>query len=261
MRYRQGFTLLELSIVLVIIGLLVGGIFVAQSMIRASELRAATSEINKLKTAMNSFRGKYMAIPGDFTAATQFWGSLGGTGNDALCQNTPATGTATCDGNGNAIISTSVVTNDERYRLWQHLANAGMVEGNFTGVAGAGGASNMIANQNVPGSKLNDTAYYTMNGFPGRVLADAATVFGKEYGITLELRNSTTAGALIGLLRPEELWNIDLKMDDGKPGTGGINTYKNNAAIDECVTTTSAATAEYAVTITTFECVLIAANM
>src|SRR5215475_14851525 len=62
---QQGFTLVELSIVLVIIGLIVGGVLVGQDMIKAAELRSTISQIEKYNTAVNTFRDKYRYIPGD----------------------------------------------------------------------------------------------------------------------------------------------------------------------------------------------------
>ena len=67
---QRGFTLVELSIVLVILGLLVGGVLSGQSLIRAAELRAVSTEHSKFVTAMNSFRDKYFAAPGDMKPPT-----------------------------------------------------------------------------------------------------------------------------------------------------------------------------------------------
>src|SRR6201999_103149 len=62
---EQGFTLIELSIVLVIIGLIVGGVLVGQDLIRAAEIRATLTQVEKFNTAVNTFYGKYGALPGD----------------------------------------------------------------------------------------------------------------------------------------------------------------------------------------------------
>jgi hypothetical protein len=59
-----------MSIVLVIIGLLVGGILVGQDLIRAAEARAQITQIEKYNSAVNTFRGKYGYLPGDINAAT-----------------------------------------------------------------------------------------------------------------------------------------------------------------------------------------------
>src|SRR5580658_7858400 len=63
-----GFTLIELSIVLVIIGLIVGGVLAGQDLIRAAAARAQITQIEKYNTAVNTFRGKYNALPGDMNA-------------------------------------------------------------------------------------------------------------------------------------------------------------------------------------------------
>ena len=56
---NQGFSLVELAIVLVIIGLITGGILTGQELIRASELNSVASDYNKVKTAINTFQLKY----------------------------------------------------------------------------------------------------------------------------------------------------------------------------------------------------------
>ena len=70
---KNAFTLIELSIVLVIIGLLVGGVLVGQDLIQAGKIRAAVSEIQEINTAVNTYRLKYNAIPGDHNDAFAFF--------------------------------------------------------------------------------------------------------------------------------------------------------------------------------------------
>ncbi|MGB1540395.1 MAG: prepilin-type N-terminal cleavage/methylation domain-containing protein, partial [Rickettsiales bacterium] len=69
MNSKAGFSLVELSIVLVILGLLTGGILGGQSLIRAAELRSVSKEYEKYQTAINIFKDKYFALPGDFNNA------------------------------------------------------------------------------------------------------------------------------------------------------------------------------------------------
>ena len=125
--------MLELSIVLVIIGLLIGGIFVGQSLIHNATLNAVITEFNRYQTAVQSFKQQYQALPGDMPNATSFWGSAGGTGSDATCMNTASTTAATCNGNGDGVIQTSAAGNDKILRFWQHLANAKMVGRFYSG--------------------------------------------------------------------------------------------------------------------------------
>src|SRR3954466_4808654 len=91
-RRIQGFTLIELSIVLVIIGLIIGSVLVGQDLIEAATIRATVSQLEKYKTAVGTFRTKYNALPGDIKSseATGFGfyargGGMGdGDGNGAI---------------------------------------------------------------------------------------------------------------------------------------------------------------------------------
>jgi prepilin-type N-terminal cleavage/methylation domain-containing protein len=65
MHTRSGFTLIELSIVLVIIGLIAGGVLVGRDLIEAARIRQQITEIEQFKTAVNTFRIKYNGLPGD----------------------------------------------------------------------------------------------------------------------------------------------------------------------------------------------------
>lgn len=81
-RKIRGFTLIEMSIVLVVIGLIVGGVLVGQDLIRAAGVRATITQIEKYNTATNTFREKYGALPGDINGNIAL--SFGFTGRFAL---------------------------------------------------------------------------------------------------------------------------------------------------------------------------------
>ena len=155
---KHGFSLVELSIVLVILGLLTGGILAGQSLIRAAELRTVTNDFTRYVTATHTFRDKYFSIPGDMTNATKFWGAADPTPATCRALTTPSTGTATCDGNGNGTILTpgDATTFFEMHRFWQHLAHAGLIEGTYTGVtAVAAQPGKVIPGTNAPLSRLS----------------------------------------------------------------------------------------------------------
>lgn len=222
----RAFSLVELSIVLVILGLLTGGILAGQSLIRAAELRAIPSELNRYVTATQIFRDKYMALPGDMPNAVRFWGAqAGGTtdGVDATCaaltHTSPATGPATCNGNGNGIVS-----NSEAFRYWHHLANAGLIEGTYAGVGGPAGNFHARTGWNVPASRVSNVGWSLghLSNYGGSTQA-----FAFDYGHTYEIgtevsSNNRTYGPF---LTPEEMWSLDAKIDDGKPGQGSIIVY------------------------------------
>jgi prepilin-type N-terminal cleavage/methylation domain-containing protein len=66
-RIRSGFTLIEISIVLVIVGLIIGGIIIGRDMIRSAAVRAGTSQITQYNTEVRTFQLKFNGMPGDLT--------------------------------------------------------------------------------------------------------------------------------------------------------------------------------------------------
>lgn len=223
---RTAFSLVELSIVLVILGLLTGGILAGQSLIRASELRAVGTEFNRYLTATQSFRDRYFQLPGDFSAATKIWGD-----NNSYCADGAITnGTpGTCNGNGDSQIAGGAAnTSTEGTQFWNHLALAGLIEGTYSGIAGPDGNNDAIPGVNIPSSKLNNglwhvrymgvttsgwgTWWYTMN-------------YGQMLSVGADVTSSWPYGAII---RPEEMWNIDVKYDDGIPGRGKVIAGSRN---------------------------------
>ena len=224
---KRGFSLIELSIVLVILGLLVGGILVGRSLIRASELRSATTEFTRYNTAFLAFRDKYFALPGDFANATGIWGTDPG-GCPGTSATAPTPGSATCNGNGDGMINAQ--TANDFYRSWQQLADAGLIEGQFTGVANSTSwwvRSINIAMPNVPASRLGNAAWNVQ--FVGGQDVTSTYFFDGSYPHVLVLGiASGDPIASAGPLTPEDAWNIDNKLDDGKPGSGRVLSLKNS---------------------------------
>jgi prepilin-type N-terminal cleavage/methylation domain-containing protein len=229
---KHGFSLVELSIVLVILGLLVGGVLSGQALIHAAELRSVTNDFQKYTAATNTFRDKYFALPGDMKNATSFWGSAGGTGSNAACQAAAHTGTLTCNGDGDGILKFTVAAQIyEGSHYWQHLANAGLIEGTYNG------SGTLIPGTDVPRSKIGDNYFYPMAG--GGYHAGDAYAYAADYGKNFYLFANyntwfTTPGSAPFI--PEDAWHIDTKLDDGKPGTGIILAVKGDNAASFCTT-------------------------
>lgn len=107
-RRQSGFTLIEIAIVLVIVGLLLGGILKGQELITSARVRNIIAQLDGTKAAFFGFQDRYRALPGDFTAATiQITG-------------------ATQNGNGNGQI-----LGTESIAVWDHLSHAGFINGTF----------------------------------------------------------------------------------------------------------------------------------
>lgn len=254
----RGFTLIELSITLVIIGLLAGGILGGQALIRAAELRAVSTEYNRFVTATQTFRDKYFALPGDMTNATAFWGK------DATYCNAQAgtaAATGTCNGNGSGLIDVGSAANTttEHFQFWKQLTLAGLLEGTYTGIAGPGGTGrDAVLGTNAPRSKLGNAGYSIENW--GNITATGGVMWLGQYNnIYIFGAQQTINPPENPALRPEEAWNIDTKLDDGKPSQGKVRTfYRHSYATGaQCVTTNDDATSEYLLTSSTIGCNLI----
>lgn len=248
---NKAFSLVELSIVLVILGLLTGGILAGQSLIRAAELRSITADLQRYTTAVYSFRDKYRALPGDMPNAVRFWGAQAGAltdGVDGTCSTltTAATGAATCNGNGDGRVTLGY----EIFRAWQHLANAGLVEGSYTGIANAAGANLAIPGENVPRMKLSDVGVSYLSA---TITTDSGTWFANSNATLFSIgKPFTDSETRMPFLKPEEAWGIDTKVDDGKPGQGFMHSRRSAT----CTTTLVSTTAEYLLTDTTSACML-----
>ena len=259
----RGFSLVELSIVLVILGLLTGGILAGQSLIRAAELRRTATDLARFQTGVYSFQDKYFALPGDMRNATSFWGAQLGTtaeGPDPTCASTsiPATTAATCNGDGDGLVEgggTTGIPNQEMHRAWQHLANAGLIEGQYAGIGRNAlyGTDNFgfMPGWNSPASRISNGKYFIFTR-PGNA--------GPPHEFSTLSRTTHiifTSGFWDPIVRPEEAWNIDTKLDDGRPGIGRIlGNPQGSSVAPNCSTTNVANTAEYNLTFQSNGCAI-----
>lgn len=256
---QRAFSLIELSIVLVILGLLTGGILAGQSLIRASELRSVGTEYQRFFTAGQAFRDKYFAVPGDFRDATKVWGRLNGNADCVTNSSTSVGSPGACDGDGGGTVAwpAAALQSGENQQFWRQLTLAGLIEGNYSGLAGSGSANDMNPLGSVgPRSKLNNAGWYAESlGTYG----DNAN-FLLNYGNTFEFGSaSATGGPWLAALKPEEAWNIDTKLDDGKPASGKvIGIWWNNAcsAADDGSSANNDLVASYRLSDTSLQCAL-----
>ncbi len=220
-----GFSLIELAIVLVILGLLVGGIMSGQSLIRAAEMRSVSTQLGNYQAAVTTFRDKYFALPGDMRNATAFWGAVNAT--PATCRTTSSSTQATCDGDGNGQITSmdAGTTWSEYFHAWKHLANAGLVEGNYTGIKACTPVGCSQSGVNVPAGKMSNSGFSFGFLFPVTSTTDANWFVG-PYGNFLFFGGNANADMSGQILEPEEMWNLDTKLDDGIPATGIMRTSK-----------------------------------
>ena len=104
---QQGFTLVEIAIVLVIIGLLLGGVLKGQEMIKSAKVKSQMQQVDGISAAFNTYQDKYGALPGDDANAAS------------------NTGVAVTNGDGSGAYS--AVEGDQR--IWEHLEAANLLAG------------------------------------------------------------------------------------------------------------------------------------
>lgn len=246
------FTLIEISIVLVIIGLIVSGVLVGRTLIRSAELRSVITDAEKFQTAMGTFRVKYSSMPGDFGNAQAMFGVSQyacPTGNGVVTYGTFPSGT--CNGNENGQIDLGT---QEMFLVWQHLALAGMIPGQYSGVQGAAWVYSCSLGWNCPGSRLAYSGYgmrYEASVTGSRSVAGGDWYVG-SYGNTLEFGSDPYVYPVTAWptehpnsLSPSELQSLDTKFDDGLPASGHIMTQAPSYW-PGCATSNTPALATYA---------------
>ena len=192
MRRNQGFTLIEIAIVLVIIGLLLGGVLRGQELITGARVRNLISQQDGIKAAFFGFQDRYRALPGDYSAADP----------NIKCGDTPCP-----NGNGNGRIETG----NETILVWTHLTAAGFMNGSYRANSGATTPDDANTPKNPYSSYL-------------QVIYDAN--YGDPSGTSSSKHNLKT-----GTQVPVEIIaEVDRKIDDGRPYTGSFQFSTYSAA-------------------------------
>lgn len=235
-RAQQGFTLLELSMVIVLLGFLIGSTVIGYNMIRSAQMHAVIDEVARYTQAINDFRDKFRALPGDFPHATDLWGVAGG--DPGGCIGVIGVGSQTCNGDGDGRITTqlaiSPLTQYEQFRAWQHLSISALIEGYYAGVPGEQGPQDAVLEFNVPKSKLSGSGYMLIS-MTQQEAALNTHYFPINYMHMLILGTDTGedgGNATIGpILTVEEARALDMKQDDGLPGTGKIIAPRKSSKV------------------------------
>lgn len=116
---QAGFTLIEIAIVLVIIGLLLGGVLKGQEMIESAKIKNVRNDLEGIAAAVYTYQDRYRAYPGDDPRAGRWGAATAGNGDGDLESNTDA-------------FTNGPLGANERRSFWQHLRYAGLLTGDAT---------------------------------------------------------------------------------------------------------------------------------
>lgn len=199
MKTQKGFTLVEIAIVLVIVGLLLGGVLKGSELIENARVRNVIQQTEEMQAAVFAFQDRFSALPGDISNASNL---IGGTAVDC---------STACD---NGLIqqfqNSSLVTN--------HLSAAGFFSGETSNTE--------LGNANAYIAAAPKTAY------GGAVLV----AFWNEFNTAPGVRSTTAQnGVYTGRSIPASAAaEIDRKTDDGNPYTGSFRTAWQTRNSGQC---------------------------
>lgn len=217
---ERGFTLIEMSIVLIIIGLIIGGILKGQELIESARQKNFVSQIDSLRAGTNSFIDRFRAFPGDYSTTAVCSVCVAGNGDGIL-------NTAAADA---AAIAALDSTANENYQYFNMLMGVGFTGGGTAALEATGKTAfsggtviSPLPQASFPSSGIT-IAYGTHKG--GASNADSRLTN------WLKVHKYITAGAVTAtqaILSPPRAQQLDQKYDDGLPQTGRIrNMNKDN---------------------------------
>ena len=217
---QAGFTLVEIAIVLVIIGLLLGGILKGQEMITQAKIKNVISDMTGLSAALYSYQDRYRALPGDDKSANSRW-------------------SAAASGDGNGVLTglyNTTTAGDETALFWQHLRLAGFV----------GGSANTDQPFNAVSGKIGvQTGKGTLTGGAVDTALGSAAV-AADPGPPAVAASPAVPGftslILCSANLPDKLAiSVDAQSDDGLSRSGAVRAQEQAGVANPAVATTAAA--------------------
>jgi prepilin-type N-terminal cleavage/methylation domain-containing protein len=202
-KQQSGFTLIEIAIVLVIIGLLLGGVLKGQELITAARVRNLISTQDGIKAAYFGFLDRYRALPGDYSQA------------NAVANIPGCSGCFGGDGNG------QIQTTAESIHVWEHLSKAGFITGSYV----SGSATPTAGTDNTPANPYGSLIQLIFDNVYREGTADTG---------------STRHNLKTGINIPSDIMaEVDRKIDDGLADRGQMrhSTFNSGGTFANCTGT------------------------
>lgn len=208
---QSGFTLIEIAIVLVIIGLLLGGVLKGQELINSAKVKNLATDFRNIPVFIYGYQDKFRTLPGDDLQAQSH---VGATAN--LCTpnaaNKCAMGNGLIDGQWNAHGAT-----DESYLFWQHVRLAGLAAGP-TALPATPAAGDGMLPVNAVGGEIGIQSNVNFTTIATNAAGTAGTGMTGTYIICSQ--------GILGKFVKQ----LDITMDDGNTDTGSMRTVDPAAA-------------------------------
>ena len=198
---QSGFTLVEIAIVLVIIGLLLGGILKGQELINSAKVKNLANDFRVIPTYIYAYQDKFKALPGD----------------DPAGQTHLPGGAASDNGNGNGVVDgawNSTTATDESFMFWRHVRLA-----------------NLAAGPTV----LADPEYVPKNAVSG-ILGVSSTTAAQIHITGMTGTYQVCSKGILGRFAKQ----LDIQMDDGNTATGSMRAVLDTAALGTAAVATAA---------------------
>jgi prepilin-type N-terminal cleavage/methylation domain-containing protein len=217
-RNQSGFTLIEIAIVLVIIGLLLGGVLKGQELINSAKVKNLATDFRNIPVYIYGYQDKFKALPGDDPNVVAHLGAT------AVLATTGTVGNGVIEGAWN-----SYTKGDESYLFWQHVRLAGLAAGTTT----------------IPATQGPGDGMHPVNAAGGDIGIQSGTSVAASSPM-LDVNSAAIRGTYI-ICSPNILGKfakqLDIQLDDGNTQTGSMMTYDVTLSGVYAIGKTSTATA------------------